>query len=543
MLGLIALSTVAWAADPPVKVDAWVDAGELEVARKKCIAWGGDVAGAEAALREACGRVWLADAKATDTVDGWAAFGASWNDTKYAEEALTREAELALVALGSTPTEAQYLALFGRYVGTPTGAKAYYQAGALAVAGVQTDDQARSVAERYPDQEEALVKARLSAFVTATVTADSVSGLRSSTILAPVSEVTTAWVAHAPDGTTTPWSEWVLGRLATYGFAPAALATRVPDMPGGPQFPLCYDPGAPDVTPGVLLTAAGGTAFLAAPWATACGPDAPPVFLVVQGDRAVDFVPGRTQHARLVTGDPLVRRDGWSDVRALVPPTGPTVVIGGRIVTPTATANAVQTFDGSEPWLELGLPQLVDERGEGVALAPILAVPSTAARRPLAPLVQRTLGFDPRQLPEAPAMLINWAPAPYPAGSVPLTPGKGDVGSFKAAILRLGLDPATLGIATASTMDLDGDGVIEVFAEGKYQKRPAVVLWQMSTGRVWAWVRNEAGPAGKLIAFRSEDATLVAWTGTATDVLRWTASGPMLTRLPAPGALPEIDAW
>lgn len=527
-VGLLALSFAAWGADLPAKAQAFVDAGELETARKKCVAWGGDVAGADAKLRDACAQVWLDDARKLNTVEGWASFRGAWADTRFADEALSHEADLALAALGTSATEAAYLDLFGRYSTAEAGKRAYGLAGAVAVASIATDADARAVSERYPEQAEELLKARLSAFVSATVTSTKVSDLRSLSPLVDPKTIAAAWSVRAADGTFTPWTAHVAARLTAYGIAPEAIARWPADSPTGPSFPLCFDPQAPDVTPGVVLSAAGGTAFFPAPWALACGPEASPAWFVVANGQVQEFSAGGVHHVRLTTGATGTRTDGWADGRALVAPTGPPVAANGRILTPTLMGHVVQGFDGGEPWLEPGpIPA-------GVPITPALGVPrGDGDRLPVAPLVHRFLGFDARQLPEAPPILFGWGTAALPPQAVPLTAGRGDLGSFKEALDRVGLNPTALGITVANTIDLDSDGVIEVFADAKFEKRPAVIVWQMSTGRIWAWVRTTPSTAPKPVAFRLDGATIVAWSSAAgTDVLRWTPAGPSVTRLP-----------
>ncbi len=527
-LGLLTLSLAAWGADLPAKAQAFIDAGELETARKKCIAWEGNVAGADPRLREACAQVWLDDAKKTDTFDGWVAFRGAWSDTRFADEAFGHEADFALAALGATATEAAYLDLFGRYSATDAGKRAYTQASAVALAAITSDADARGVAERYPEQAELLLRTRLSAFVSATVSATRVSDVRSLSPLLDVKDIRVNWAARAPDAPLTSWTDHVAARLSRYGIQPELVSQWPAESATGPSFPLCYDPQTPDVTPGVVLSAAAGTAFLPAPWALGCGPDASPLWLVVTAGQVVELTTGGTHHVRLVTGASGTRTDGWADGRALVAPTGPSVVSNGRIVTPTATAHTVQGFDGGEPWLEVG------PSPTGVPiLSGLAAPPDEGGRAPVAPIVHRFLGFDARLLPEAPPLLFGWGAGPAPSDAVPLTVGRGDLGSFKQAMLGVGLDPATLGVTVANTIDLDSDGVIEVFADAKFEKRPAVIVWQMSTGRVWAWVRTAPATAAKPVALRLGGYTMVAWSNAAgTDALRWTTTGPTVTHLP-----------
>lgn len=527
-VGLLALSLAAWGADLPAKAQAFVDAGELETARKKCVAWGGDVAGADPKLREACAQVWLDEARKANSIEGWAAFRGAWSDTKFADEALSSEADLALAALGSDATEAVYLDLYGRYSTTDAGRRAYGLASTVALASITSDADARAAAERYPEQAEGLIRTRLSAFVSATVTATKVSDLRSSSPLLDAKDLRVNWAAQTPGAALTSWTDHVAARLASHGIQPDAISRWPADSPTGPSFPLCYDPASPDVTPGVVLSAATGTAFLPAPWALGCGPDAAPVWFVVTDGKVVEFTTGGTHHVRLATGPNSTRTDGWADGRALVAPTGPPVVASGRIVTPTVTGHAVQGFDGGEPWLEPG------PAPDGVALQPgLAAAPGDGGRAAIAPIVHRFLGFDPRVIPEPPPILFSWGAGAPPSGSVPIPVGRGDLGSFKAALVGVGLDPAALGVTVANTIDLDGDGVIEVFADGRFDKKPAVLLWQMSTGRVWAWVRTAPSTAPKPFALRLDSGTAVAWSNAAgTDVLRWSTTGPTLTRLP-----------
>ena len=241
-VGVLALSLAAWGADLPAKAQAFVDAGELETARKKCIAWGGNVAGADPKLREACAQVWLADARTSNSVEGWFEFRAAWSDTSFADEALAHEAELALAALSKPTTEKALLALFAKYSSAEAGKQAYRMAAEAAIASIQTDADARSVSERYPEQAEALLKSRLSAFVTATVTATTVTDIRSLSPLVDAKTIVAQWSATKPDGTMVAWSDHVAASLTAYGIPADAIARWPADSPQGPSFPRCRPP-------------------------------------------------------------------------------------------------------------------------------------------------------------------------------------------------------------------------------------------------------------------------------------------------------------
>jgi hypothetical protein len=551
------LSPSAFAGDIAAKAQKMIDEGDLEGAKKRCEKWGALQPEADPALREACAQVWLAAAETADTVEAWAEFRRTWASTSWAPEALKHESDLALSAVGYGGQELDYLAVYERYPDTEAAQFAYERAAEAALAAIVTRPDVVAVAQKYPSQVQNLLRDHLDAFVTATVTADSIGTIVVDPPVLEAATIQASWVAmDATKGTMTPWRDAATQQLGAYGIPADAVAAMASADPNAPAFPLCYDPNKPDNHLGAKLEGGGGRMFVAAPYAPGCGPDASPVFVTVRDGKIVALSAGPTHHVSLEVGEgtfsPVMALAGTAPPRLSAVPGGAAV-----IVTPAGAASIVQPLNGGDPWLTTepqpdGHPFIPGLAAlwvpPGYALAPTAtgvqvtppAPPADSNFRPyvdawhlppgdqgvIVSLVRAFFDLEPGSTALTPpaAPPPPWTGNAGPPGSTAVSMPRGDVKQLSQALTDVGVTTATL--KSATQVDLDGDGVPELVGEGNANGRRVVALLHRPTGRVFAWLwRDPVLGTRRTAAFQQDGVTTLAWVGATIEVLRYDGVG------------------
>lgn len=507
----------ASAADQATAVLVLLDKRDEAGARARCTQK--DAAeSTDAALREACAEAFYGLTEAQGTSAAWAAYRAAWEGTTWATRALAIESDQALSDLGYAATEQDYLGVQTAYPGTEAAKLARERAAVAAVASVTTADGARAVAARYPEAVPDLLRTHLDAFVSARVDAD---GAHDVVVEPPVLDpaaVTWRWAARDEAGHVAPWAD-----------AASALASASP-VDGGPPWlsgpspaddawPRCASAGG--VSLGVALEAAGGLVFVPAPWEQGCGPDAPAVRFVYDGDQ-IARIEGPWP-IDLTIGAPALT-PGARGPLAAAPDLG---LVVAPIGDPASGRAAVWPTDGAPGWVTTFPPA-------APRALPPLAPTDGAAEVPR--LIGR-LWFGPVSSPPrggAPA-LAPWSGA-TPGGAHALTPSTLRTSTVRDLVAEIGVDANAITLQSAWEIDLDGDATKDHVALASVGGAPHVVVASKAGRRVWVVpVPAESGTRSPA-AFDLDGSTYFTWTDRASVlVLRYDGRGYRVDTLPLAG--------
>jgi hypothetical protein len=508
------LVNLASAADQATAVLVLLDKRDEAGARARCTQK--DAAGSDdTALREACAEAFYGLTEAQGTLAAWAAYREAWAGTTWAARALTIESDQALSDLGYASTEGDYLGVEQAYPGTDAARLAHERAVVAAVSAVTTPEDARAVAARHPEAVPDLLRTHLGAFVTARVDAD---GAHDVVVDPPVVDPTTVtwrWAARDEGGHVASWSD-VAAALASASPVADGPKWLAGPAPAAGAWPRCAP--AASVSLGVALEASGGLVFLPAPWEQGCGPDAPAVRFVYEGDQlvriegpwAIDLTvgaPGLTPGAR----GPL----------AAAPDLG---LVVGVIGDPAAGRAAVWPTDGAPGWVTTfppaapqPLPTLAPTEGAA-------EVPRLAARLWFGPTVPPPRGGAPA--------LAAWTGA-TPEGAHALSPSTLRTSAVRDLIAEIGVDAAAITLQSAWEIDLDGDATKDLVALASVGGAAHVVVASKAGRRAWVVPVPAESGSRSAAAFDLGGATYFTWTDKASVlVLRYDGRGYRVDALP-----------
>lgn len=496
--GLLAVSGPAQAADKAGVILGLIEKDNLMGARAKCDKFGASE-GDDTPLREACAQAFMEQAEAIDDLKTWAAFRTDWEGTSWAAKAMKFESNMALSDAGYDASEKVYLDIAKTYEGTEAAGFAMERAATAAVAAASTGEEAKAVAERYPEVATDLLVHHLTAFVTADVALTGVTNIKVDPPVIEASEVSWSWAARYGDGRLVGWSDEVKKLLGDAGFDAEAINGQAGDS-DAPPYSLCHLPGE-DREVGVVLMGGGGMAFLPATYSPGCGPDQPvmpttavdgTVVAVGLTDYAIlelDAGQGATRNVLSLVQDspgPLLAKPDQSLVYA---------TLGERAV--------VFPVNGGDAWIS-GMPP-----EEGFALPNEALVFGGDA---LSPQVGAFLGVG-LSADEAP-ILDKWA-GNIPNGGVKVDLRSGSVNDMRKAFDALGVDRSGVSFRKVWMIDLDKDSSAELVAEATVGGQRAVFTYTNVGKRLFGRIFQADGPSGTrtAVAFEKDGHTYLAWTG------------------------------
>jgi len=554
---LLLTLSVALAAPDPAAIQKKMSSNDYEGARKRCEKWGADAPDADPALREVCAKADWPLAEARDSARVWQAYRESWAGTEWADVAYERLAAASLKELRLPASEDDLLRIVADFPETRASRDAQERAADAAVRDVDSGAAALRAATRYPGHPglPPMVERYPEQFVKVLINADqSVSTTIEPDIAVPAyMEPLPVWVGRWPGGHTTPWREVASNHLIESGL-PLDI---VPIAGTGPALPLCALPNQPEgFHAAVEVRVGAGRVYRPVPWEAGCGLDAKPIVLTVTDG----LVTGMSLRAGRSVDLSARSVDGRQHTRAfLTEPPGLPVLAGAQVFAPAGRVWLASPLTGGPPWLTDRAParqqqirlsaELVGSGPpEGMRVEPVGGVLTLRGEgmedwalppgevRFLSPLVQRALGLDASVAdtvePGAPPLRaqVPWAraeggalaPEP-PKGGRALALGQLTELDVQQALLRVesaGVSPGRLEVRDAWTLDIDGDGVVEVIFRARLDEQGALLVLdvhQTLGNRLFLFRAEDAAPAagtaGAPFAFTYGGGTYLAWVG------------------------------
>jgi hypothetical protein len=555
----IYLLPVAFAAPDPDAIQRKMSANDYEGARTRCEKWSASDPDADPALREVCAKADWPLAEARDSARVWQAYCDTWVNTEWAEVAIERLAAATLRELRSPASEDDLLQLALDYPDTRAAAHAREMAADAAVRDASDGAAALRAAQRYPGHPglPPLVERHPEHFVQVLINDDlSISATISPPIaIPPYMEPMPVWVARWPGGHAEPWRAVATKHLTDAGLT----AAQLPLAGSGPALPLCALPEQPDgFHAAVEVRVGAGRVYRPMPWAEGCGPDTPPMVMTVSEGQVV----GLSLRADRSVDLSAQALDGRPHTRAFLTETpGEPVLAGPRVFEPVGRVWLVSPLGGGPPWLTDRPPPRDDTiplsaaligsgPPPGLKLEPMDGVLTLQAEgqddwplppgevRFLSPLVQRVLGLDTAlnapadtdtpalrsQVPWARSAAGDLDSAP-PTGGQPLALTALSAADIQKAMLRIesaGVGRERLDVRDAWTVDLDKDGVVEVFFRARLDDEGALLVLDVHPtlgNRLFIFRVEDAAPAsGEALppfAFTYGGSPYLAWVGAA----------------------------
>lgn len=511
MLTLLGLgSMTAMAADRAETIQRKLTDNDYEGARKKCEKWEASNSDVEGSLREACAKAYWPLAAATDNVSGWSAYTNTWAGTDWAATAIERLATSTLKALPSDATEDDLLWIAEEFYDTRAARQAQEMAADAAVRDVDSGQAAVRAAMRYPGHPglSVFVERYPEKFVQATIEGHEVTITIEPEISIP--EYMTPkplWVARWPGGTSQSWREVATQHLLESGLDESQTRPEG----SGPGLPICSISGQPEGWHAAVEVRVGtGRMYRPVPWQEGCGPDALPIVLSVTGSSVsgLSLAPGHRLD--------LISRsiDGRAHSRAFVTGSlGSPVLSGSHLFLQSGSFWLVYPIDGGAPWLTDRAPTgMIPLTSELVGSGPPagfslsqegddLLLRSDALSEPwvmppgevrfLSALAQQVLGVGPSLLadvkPGAPALsaVVPWArdasgnvAASPPRGGRSVSLTKLNEAALEKARLRVasGVDLDRLEIVDGWGLDMDADGVEEIFLRTRFNDQGTIIV-------------------------------------------------------------------